>query len=277
MSYYVHTRHPFQLVPDEPSPVRRNRLIGGLPVGQWDHPQITQTLTKNAIEPKEPLDPAQVRARSIVVKRELRSLEAKRMQVDDENGLTFDFALDALRLQRKILAHRTASDLERLPVELTKWIFELCCINPEAYANHNLQRTRISSVCRYWRQVALQDPLLWRTLWFSGHYPWKSTVLALSRTGDAQLDVRISDPIKYRNDPEQPPKLTVLQLGHLMHMLLPHVHRISPPRVKISSCSNISPPNSIRSRIQNPRTGKILIGIDEKKGRSKGLDGLEPP
>ncbi|KAM5545892.1 hypothetical protein V8D89_000018 [Ganoderma adspersum] len=103
--------------------------------------------------------------------------------------------VDAERLEAASLSNRSLP-IHHLPNELLTRIFFLVCFKrplslggPQAKDMDRATRTKLMLVCRYWREVALATPMMWRFLEMGRHV--YLTKLALERSDPATIDVDI--------------------------------------------------------------------------------------
>ena len=95
----------------------------------------------------------------------------------------------ALRLRRNAL-----SPISTLPLEVFTAIFSLLCpSSPDRNPDHHLARLRVSHVCHQWRQIALNQPLLWSNVNFATvSLAGAIEILDRAKSVPLYLDARIS-------------------------------------------------------------------------------------
>lgn len=123
----------------------------------------------------------------------------------------------------------------RLPAELLTQIFAFATTCP--YGIHSHQGTpsmftisSLSSVCRYWREVAIGASSLWCHIDFSGSPDWNHPHLlcatkSLERSGSLPLQVHIE---KWRD--------TLINNRRIIEVLTPHTNRIVSLHLRIKTC-----------------------------------------
>jgi hypothetical protein len=92
------------------------------------------------------------------------SRERLQQAIDAEiKALEVSTGIRALRLRRNAL-----SPISTLPPEVFAAIFFLLCpSSPDRNPDHHLARFRVSHVCHLWREIALNQPLLWSNVNFN--------------------------------------------------------------------------------------------------------------
>jgi len=104
-----------------------------------------------------------------------------------------DAEIDAARhLTYTLLSHRNAiAPISALPPELIARIFRFhALVEPPWFGMLNLGWIRVTHVCRRWRQIALDDSLLWATV-ITGIWPiaeWISESLVRARNAPLAID-----------------------------------------------------------------------------------------
>ena len=95
----------------------------------------------------------------------------------------------ALRLRRNAL-----SPISTLPPEVFNVIFSLLCPpSPDRDPDYHLARLRVSHVCHQWRQIALNQPLLWSYVNFATvSLAGAIEILLRAKSAPLYLDARIS-------------------------------------------------------------------------------------
>lgn len=104
--------------------------------------------------------------------------------------------------------HNLDQPINRLPVEIIGHIFEVALTElrdtwpSEAYDDVRLV---VTGVCSWWRAIAVANPTLWGTLIYQDDgdvtlWSHRWTLLCLSRSGDADLDVSISTDVNLSNE-----------------------------------------------------------------------------
>ena len=99
------------------------------------------------------------------------SRESLQQAIDAEiKALEVSTGIRVLRLRRNAL-----SPISTLPPEVLAAIFSLLCppSSPDRNPDHHIARLRVSHVCHQWRQIALNQPLLWSNVNFAtSQFSW---------------------------------------------------------------------------------------------------------
>ncbi|KAJ3555424.1 hypothetical protein NM688_g2583 [Phlebia brevispora] len=221
----VYTRdmpHPLDLEKPDPSAVE------GIPTHTWDNPLlITQAVSQ--MRGLIPPDPDGYKAQYILSSRYIKKLEDVENQLGPNHSSAVDTEYCGAQFRRKLLAYRIFQ-INDLPVEILRHIFHYVTALPDPYMNYDTQRTRLASVCNYWRQVAIEDKVLWRTLGFSGKHPWNNTFLAMERADGAFLEVFICEPVVQGS-----PKLRSNHVADLFRRLMPKLSKVKTLSIRLDT------------------------------------------
>jgi F-box-like len=121
------------------------------------------------------------------------------------------------------------------PEEILLKIFHFVVRSTHETLLGTIYRLRLTWVCRQWRNIAIDDILLWNTIWFRDRPPYERSLTFLERAGTAPLDLRINEKDEkwYRahvhdNDPssEDDHPYTPEMMGALMDRLLQKIDTI---------------------------------------------------
>ncbi|KIM20079.1 hypothetical protein M408DRAFT_334136 [Serendipita vermifera MAFF 305830] len=94
-----------------------------------------------------------------------------------------------------------------LPVEILGIIFELFVPSPDCWIDPTTYLVLLCSVCRLWRQVALQNPLLWTALHLpmsEAAFQWTECILPRSRSAPLHIFV-----VPKYHEPKSPAGTTI--------------------------------------------------------------------
>ncbi|KAN0135848.1 hypothetical protein V8E53_006300, partial [Lactarius tabidus] len=125
------------------------------------------------------------------------SRERLQQAIDAEiKALEESTGIRALRHRRNAL-----SPISTLPPEVFSAIFSLLCpSSPDGNPDHHLARLCVSHVCHQWRQIALNQPLLWRNVNFTTlTLAGAIEILGRAKSVPLYLEARIS----HRRDDER--------------------------------------------------------------------------
>jgi hypothetical protein len=103
-------------------------------------------------------------------------------------ALEVSTGIRALRLHRNAL-----SPISTLPPEVFAAIFSLLCPSPDRNLDHHLARLCVSHVCHHWREIALNQPLLWSSVNFNTlTLAGAIEILARAKSLPLYLEARVS-------------------------------------------------------------------------------------
>lgn len=142
------------------------------------------------------------------------------------------------------------TSINELPVELLHNIFRIVLLedSEDKYLLNSVSiptnRSVMASVCSWWRDVAINQALLWSTISFSYHTDRPSTSmnwtrLCLSRSKDHDLHVDISLPVNGLPNSRVDPRLLNLRVESFLGALEGECHRISGLAVRIGRAETL--------------------------------------
>ena len=179
----------------------------------------------------------------------------------------------AKQLLHSQLARRNAlAPISVLPPEILARVFHLLVFeDPACFGERNLGWIRSTHVCRYWREVALDDSSLWATIWgASTNTDLISEMLA--RAKNAPMDIHLC--LGARSGPE------------VLRMFPPHLSHTRELRLQSMSSTTLCPDNvrgiynreapalehfELRCSVTSPITFRELEGAALFKGRAPRL------
>jgi hypothetical protein len=118
------------------------------------------------------------------------SRECLQQTIDAEiKALEESTGIRVLRLRRNAL-----SPISTLPPEVFAAIFSLLCpSSPDRNPDHHLARLCVSHVCHHWREIALNQPLLWSNVNFTTlSLAGATEILARAKSVPLYLEARVS-------------------------------------------------------------------------------------
>ncbi|KDR85478.1 hypothetical protein GALMADRAFT_51362 [Galerina marginata CBS 339.88] len=127
----------------------------------------------------------------------IRNLEAEQQRLAPQAIARIEQALFMARVDYRTCFFRIFR-INKLPPEILSNVFHFVAWtapNPHAAVQSRLWLT---SICRHWRTVALDDPTLWNAIWFRNPLRFEQGFAWLDRAGNASIDIRIND------TPQQP-------------------------------------------------------------------------
>ncbi|KAF8812070.1 hypothetical protein BYT27DRAFT_6431952 [Phlegmacium glaucopus] len=124
--------------------------------------------------------------------RNIRDLEATQFQMMPKRSLQLEQSLSMARMDYRIRFGRIFR-INDFPPEVLTNIFRYViwsAVGPELGIRWRLWLTW---VCGHWREITLNDPLLWNDIWFEDLPNFERSLTWLERSANAPLDVRIND------------------------------------------------------------------------------------
>ncbi|EAU92814.1 hypothetical protein CC1G_01859 [Coprinopsis cinerea okayama7 len=200
--------------------------------------------------------------------RVIRGLEAKKDEVAPLINPQLETTLFMARLEWRVTFGRVFR-FHELPTEIISNIFHLVSWSASNPTLGQRARARITSVCRLWRKVALEDPTLWNVVWFkySGcEQDLQRASVWFDRAGDSPKDVRISDGGQQQPLPVQCMERILAQVSKkwtTIRILVVLVHNWDPALMILSSLRSVaqaSEPMMMR-RFELHRTGSPYVQV----------------
>ncbi|KAH9486490.1 hypothetical protein JR316_0000555 [Psilocybe cubensis] len=125
----------------------------------------------------------------------IHQLEAE--QIRHSRPITkIEQALFMARLDYRIRFYRIFR-INDLPTEILTNIFHLVAWSAPDPRAAVAARLWLTSTCRHWRTVAIQDSTLWNAIWFRRPPDFSQAYTWLERAGNAAIDVRINDTVEH--------------------------------------------------------------------------------
>ncbi|KAH8099357.1 hypothetical protein BXZ70DRAFT_943375 [Cristinia sonorae] len=194
------------------------------PLDTWNDPGLLATYLRKTKEPSgdRGVDPQSIRARAAYLRRRIEDLERVRSQLEPARLGLVDTELASARFKHKI-ALWLMFPINQLPPEILALIFHFVLNSSDGPHQAVWHRLVITWVCRYWRDVAINDKLFWNIIWFRDRPPYTRSLAWVDRAGSALLEIRIDEMKRRAGETEDPPKLTREQVNAVMDALLAKV------------------------------------------------------
>ena len=161
----------------------------------WNHPEVLRQHLSTMSEPTTTTqlkDPA-LRGRLALAKHLHRKVTAMKKAILPRESQTLNTAWAEKSYKRKF-AIWNSFPINQLPVEILQEIFRFIILNIVDSHRVTTHRLLLTSVCRFWRNVALSDKILWNTVYFDDSPPWTRSLTFVDRAATAKLDIRIDEP-----------------------------------------------------------------------------------
>jgi len=104
----------------------------------------------------------------------------------------FIYLYDDMRFKRNIFYWRTFR-MNDLPPEIITHIFRISVWSTGTPADGTHIRLLLTSVCRKWRRLMIEDCTIWSAIWFRDPPPYSRSLEWFKRAGGAPLDIRINE------------------------------------------------------------------------------------
>lgn len=168
---------------------------------------------------------AALKAQLALTKNSVKKLEKMKEAVGSRDCDAVEDACAEKKYKRKFLFWNCFT-FNELPNEIITEIFRFIILSASDTNRITEHRLLLTSVCRFWRQLALDDNILWNTIYFEEDAPWLRSLTWFERAGGAPLDIRVDEP---RMRPRKrivdgpqlptPPSMTPEQMDFLLDVL----------------------------------------------------------
>lgn len=159
----------------------------------WDHPMLLKQHLSLEPEPAAPLDQDVDQALLALARMRVEAVQETQALLGEKPSKRLHEAQQAALFKRKILRWRTFY-INNLPPELIQYILRIILLTLPTHRLVLLHRLRLTSVCRYWRFIALSDSLFWNDVVIDDPYPFTRSLEFIRRAGTADLHLRIQRP-----------------------------------------------------------------------------------
>lgn len=189
-----------------------------LPHDSWDSDLLLRVHLNSLPPPSHPIDRVASLARLQKLKQDLETLEVAALspaQNNDSNSKE----ITILKFKIKVLSW-ALFPIDRLPLEIVRFIFQLVIRDVPLYATYNRYRLVLTWVCRPWRRVALNASNFWSSIWVGDDDPYTCSLEFLRRAGSAPLDIRIGDKERQAFEIEDAEPMSLNELKPIMDALV---------------------------------------------------------
>ena len=155
-----------------------------------------------------------------------------------------------------------------LPPEIISNIFHLIVWSASHPSDGVKQRLRLTWVCRAWRRLMIEDPMIWNAIWFHDAPPYERSWEWFKRAGSASLDIRLNEV-----DPEQTrgrdaPKFTAEQMSDILDKLFTKLSQI---RMLVVIVEHWPPALTVLQKLQTAGNAGIPINIERLEIHRSGM------
>ncbi|KAI0095080.1 hypothetical protein BDY19DRAFT_64803 [Irpex rosettiformis] len=161
----------------------------------WNHPEVVRQHLSTMSEPTAATQikgPA-LRGRLALAKHLHKKVTEMKEAVLPRDSQVLNTVWAEKSYKRKF-AIWNSFPINRLPVEILQEIFRFIILCVADTSRVTANRLLLTSVCQFWRNVALSDKILWNTVYFDDAAPWTRSLAFVERAASAKLDIRIDEP-----------------------------------------------------------------------------------
>ena len=211
------------------------------PLQIWNNDLVFRQHLSQLPEPNPgiPLDYGEIATRVKLLKIRIRDLEKIMTLVAPQRCQDVEAELAASYYKCKYYAWITFKINELAP-EILSMIFRMIIRSTDGAIETDRSRLHLSTVCRRWRYVAINDSALWTSIWFRDSPPWERSLTYLQRAGARTLDIQISEPSSRRpansNAVVPQAKITSDQIEFLLDHLFRKASQIRNLVIAIDEC-----------------------------------------
>ncbi|KAI0785048.1 hypothetical protein C8Q75DRAFT_343131 [Abortiporus biennis] len=199
-----------------------------LPVEHWDSDMLVRQVLRRLPEPLSirPINNDAVRARIKLFTLRVRDLERMKDSLP-RYSYQVELEIAAARFKRKLCLW-SIFPINNLPEEILVHIFRLVVHLSDSPSQATDHRLHLTWVCRHWREVAINDKVLWSCVWFRDRPPYARSLAWVQRAGHAPLDIRVDEmqPTHPGETRDKLPRLTEVQVAELMDAIMPKIATI---------------------------------------------------
>ncbi|KAF8560051.1 hypothetical protein OG21DRAFT_20820 [Imleria badia] len=186
-------------------------------------------------------------------------------------GPRVDFGLlrTTLQLQcnRTLVYWRLFRFIE-LPPEIISNIFHLLVWSTNHPSEGVRQRLHLTWVCKAWRRLMIEDPMIWNAIWFHDAPPYKRSWEWFERAGSARLDIRLNEVDPKWSGVRDSPKFTAPQMSDILDKLFTKLSQI---RMLVIIVDNWPPALTVLQKLQTAGNAGIPINIERLEIHRSGI------
>ncbi|KAI0706105.1 hypothetical protein BC835DRAFT_5756 [Cytidiella melzeri] len=202
-------------------------------ITMWNHPEVLRQHLSTIPEPTVATQLAEsaMRGRLALAKNLLRKVTEMKEAIAPRESPILSTAFAEKSYKRKF-AIWNSFPINHLPIEILQEVFRFIILSVGDTSRVTANRLLLTSVCQFWRSVALSDKILWNTVYFDDPAPWARSLTFVERAASAKLDIRIDEPrARPRRrpvghgsapptPPPSPPSITPQQMDTLLDVIL---------------------------------------------------------
>ncbi|KAF8140579.1 hypothetical protein EV363DRAFT_356725 [Boletus edulis] len=154
-----------------------------------------------------------------------------------------------------------------LPPEIISNIFHLVVWSSNHPSEGVKQRLYLTWVCKAWRRLMIEDPMIWNAIWFHDTPPYERSWEWFKRAGSARLDIRLNE-VDSKRTGVRDPKFTAQQMSDILDELFTKLSQI---RMLVVIVDNWPPALTVLQKLQTAGNAGIPISIERLEVHRSGL------
>lgn len=155
-----------------------------------------------------------------------------------------------------------------LPSEIISNIFHLVVWSTNHPSEGVKQRLYLTWVCRAWRRLMVEDPMIWNAIWFHDAPPYDRSWEWFERAGSARLDIRLNEVDPKWTSVQDHPKFTAEQMSDMLDRLFTKLSQI---RMLVIIVDNWPPALTALQKLQTAGNAGIPIDIERLEIHRSGV------
>lgn len=155
-----------------------------------------------------------------------------------------------------------------LPPEIISNIFHLLVWSTNHPSEGVRQRLYLTWVCKAWRRLMVEDPMIWNAIWFHDAPPYERSWEWFKRAGSARLDIRLNEVDPKWSGVRDSPKFTAPQISVILDKLFTKLSQI---RMLVIIVDNWPPGLTVLQKLQTAGNAGIPINIERLEIHRTGM------
>ncbi|KAI9570271.1 hypothetical protein HD554DRAFT_403012 [Boletus coccyginus] len=146
-----------------------------------------------------------------------------------------------------------------LPPEIISNIFHLVVWSADNPSEGVRQRLHLTWVCKAWRRLMTEDPMIWNAIWFHDAPPYERSWEWFKRAGSARLDIRLNEVDPKSTGVRDTSKFTAHRMSDILDKLFTKLSQI---RMLVVIVDNWPPALTVLQKLQTAGNARIPINIE---------------
>ncbi|KAH0838035.1 hypothetical protein J3R83DRAFT_6275 [Lanmaoa asiatica] len=155
-----------------------------------------------------------------------------------------------------------------LPPEIISNIFHLVVWSTNRPSEGVKQRLHLTWVCKAWRRLMTEDPMIWNAIWFHDAPPYERSWEWFKRAGSARLDIRLNEVDPKWTGVRGSPKFTAEQMSDILDKLFTKLSQI---HMLVIIVDNWPPALTVLQKLQAAGNTGIPINIERLEIHRSGM------